>query len=56
MHDGVVATINGDEVFTLDSLNITVYDDKNSTHTIPPICQQELDRNVIQWMREATYF
>ena len=46
--DCVVATINDNEVFTLDSLNITVYDDNNSTRTIPPICQQELNRDVKQ--------
>ena len=53
--DGVVATINDDEVFTLDLLDITVYDDKNSTRTIPSICQQELNRDVTQWMREASH-
>ena len=53
--DGVVAKINDNEVFTLDSLNITVYDDKNSSRTIPPICQQELKRDVTQWLREASY-
>ena len=43
------------KVFTLDLLDITVYGDKNSTRTIPPICQQELNRDVTKWMREASY-
>ena len=46
--DGSVAKINDNEFFTLDSLDITVYDDKNSTRIIPPICQQELNRDVTQ--------
>ena len=51
--DGVVAKINDNEVFTLDQLRITVYDDKNSSRTIPTICQQELRRDVTQWLRET---
>ena len=53
--DDIAAKINDNEDFTLDSLNITVYDDKNSSRTIPPICQQELNRDVTQWLQEARY-
>ena len=49
--DGFVAKINDNKVFTLDSLNITVYDNKNPTRTIPPVWQQELNRDVTQWLK-----
>ena len=52
--DGVVAKINDKEVYTLDQLRITVYDDTNSSRTIPRICQQELNRDVTQWLRETS--
>ena len=53
--DGVLSTINDNEVFTLDLFDITVYDDNNSACAIPSICQQELNRDVTHWMREASH-
>ena len=53
--DSVVAKINDNVVFFLDSLDVTVYNNKNSSSTIQLICQQELYRDVTQWLRESSY-